>query len=239
MRVSIIITCHNYGDLVAGAINSAFAQDYPCNVIVIDDGSEDNSWEKIQEAAKRHPDLQAVHIPDQRMGPAWCKNWAMQTCWDTSDAFAFLDADDSYLPTKVSKSVALLKQDYAKVGLVYSDEHVNKGSKITETGVLNRGSTYFKEPFSLEAIATHNIVGGNYVVSRAAIKEMAGFDETMKVAEDYDLSRKLVEKYVLLHIPEPLVVRNITTRALSHSVPAAEWDYFNRRVANKYGKITA
>jgi glycosyltransferase involved in cell wall biosynthesis len=237
MRVSIIITCYNYGDLVQGAIMSAFAQDYPCNVIVIDDGSDDDSWEKIQEAAKRHPDLQAVHIPDQRMGPAWCKNWGMQTCWETSDAFAFLDADDSYSPNKVSKSVALLKQDYAKIGLVYSDEIVHKGGMVRDGGYAP-GSIYHKEPFSLEAIATHNIVGGNYVVSRDAIKEMAGFDETMKVAEDYDLARKLVEKYVLLHIPEPLVHRCITTRALSHSVPAAEWDHFNRRVANKDGKIT-
>ena len=237
MRVSIIITCHNYGAMVAGAINSAFAQDYPCNVIVIDDGSDDNSWEAIQGAAKRHPDLQAIHIPDQRMGQAWCKNYAMQTCWGTSDAFAFLDADDSYCPTKVSKSVALLNQSYAKVGLVYSDEMVSKGGLVKDGG-YNPSSIYHKEPFSLEAIATHNIVGGNYVVTRAAIEEMAGFDESMKVAEDYDLARKLVEKYVLLHIPEPLVHRCITTRALSHSVPVAEWDYFNSRVATKYGKIT-
>jgi hypothetical protein len=170
------------------------------------------------------------------MGQAWCKNYAMQTCWGTSDAFAFLDADDSYSPDKVSKSITLLNQDYAKIGLVYSDEIVHKGG-MTRDGGYAPGSIYFKEPFSLEAIASHNIVGGNYVVSRAAIEEMSGFDESLKVAEDYDLARKLVEKYILLHIPEPLVHRCITTRALSHSVSATEWDYFNGRVATKYGKI--
>ena len=45
-RVSIVIPCHNYGHVLADAIESALAQTTPpLEVIVIDDGSTDDSHE--------------------------------------------------------------------------------------------------------------------------------------------------------------------------------------------------
>ncbi len=227
MRIAVIITCHNYGDLVADAIRSVFEQGYADRrIVVVDDASQDDSWEVIQGMVKGGDCPLEAFRTDQPMGQSWCKNFGMQAVWDQSDGFAFLDADDFYLPGKLDMSADLLKSTYGSVGLVYSDD-------IVEDRVLGYTRHRFRPPFSLGGLIAGDCVGGNYAISKALVQNVKGFDEAMKVAEDYDLARRAVEKHVLLHIPCPLVHTRLTPRSLTYAAGAADWAHFRGMVSLK------
>jgi len=57
-RMTVVIPAYNEGPMVAKAIDSVAAANYPADrlqIIVIDDGSRDDTWQHIQEATARHP----------------------------------------------------------------------------------------------------------------------------------------------------------------------------------------
>jgi glycosyltransferase involved in cell wall biosynthesis len=197
MRVTGVITCHNYGDYVTSAIDSFYAQDYePKQLVVVDDGSSDDSWEKIR--AYGSAALPTVFRIDEPQGPSFAKNIAIEQAWDTTDIFAFLDADDTYLPGYVSKAVSLLQSDYGHPGIVYCDHLVADEVRHLE---------YYRpfRSFSLE---------GNLIVSKSVFQTVKGFDPGLRIAEAWDLMLRASRKFMILHIPEPLVSTRITHRSL-------------------------
>jgi glycosyltransferase involved in cell wall biosynthesis len=97
--VSIIINNFNYGRFVADAIDSALAQTYSnCEVIVVDDGSQDNSREVISRFGGR---IKAVFKSNGGQSSAFNAGFAESS----GDVICFLDSDDLFLPNKVQKAV--------------------------------------------------------------------------------------------------------------------------------------
>ena len=102
--VSVLIANYNYGRFVATAIESVLAQTYPhVEVIVVDDGSTDNSREIIDRYSGR---VQAIYKDNG--GQASAINAAFAA--STGDIICLLDADDYYLPDKVEKAVACYQE---------------------------------------------------------------------------------------------------------------------------------
>lgn len=98
--VSIVITCYNYADFVAEAIESALSQTYKNKeVIVIDDGSTDESLEII----KRY-DAEIKVITRSNKGIVYTRNEALRMV--TGDFLCFLDADDFFDSDYIEKMVA-------------------------------------------------------------------------------------------------------------------------------------
>jgi glycosyltransferase involved in cell wall biosynthesis len=90
--VSIIINNYNYGRFLADAIDSALNQEYPfVEVIVVDDGSTDNSREIIESYGDR---ITAVFKENGRQ--ASCFNVGFERCH--GDIVIFLDSDDFLFP---------------------------------------------------------------------------------------------------------------------------------------------
>src|SRR4051794_13564228 len=88
---------HNYGDYLAGAIESVLDQDYPAlDVVVVDDGSTDNSREVL---AAYEPRIRAICTPNQGKGSA--TNRAVAEC--RGEVVALLDSDDLMLPTRLRR----------------------------------------------------------------------------------------------------------------------------------------
>jgi len=101
--VSIIINNYNYGRFLAEAIDSALSQDYPnVEVIVVDDGSTDDSREIIKSCG-------------DRITPILKENGGQGTCFNTGfkrsrgDIVIFLDSDDYLFPTAVSLIVERMR----------------------------------------------------------------------------------------------------------------------------------
>lgn len=97
--VSIVINNYNYGQFIGAAIDSALNQTYHhTEVIVVDDGSTDNSREIIKSYGER-----IIPVLKENGGQASAFNVGFAT--SQGDIICFLDSDDIFLPEKVVEVV--------------------------------------------------------------------------------------------------------------------------------------
>ncbi|MGA7619350.1 glycosyltransferase family 2 protein [Candidatus Binatus sp.] len=106
--VSIVITNYNYGRYLRTAIDSALAQTYsPVEVIVVDDGSTDESREVIESYEKR---IAPIIKANGGHGSAINAGFAASR----GEIVIFLDADDELLPEAVDRVVEAWHPGVAK-----------------------------------------------------------------------------------------------------------------------------
>jgi glycosyltransferase involved in cell wall biosynthesis len=111
--VSVVITCFNYGEYLAEAIDSAIGQSYrPLEVIVVNDGSTDDTEAvAMQYAGDIH------YLYQSNSGVSVARNTGIRTA--RGDFVVGLDADDTLAPDFVEKCVNLL-QAHPTAGFVYT-----------------------------------------------------------------------------------------------------------------------
>jgi glycosyltransferase involved in cell wall biosynthesis len=139
--VAVIIPCHNHACYLPRAMASVSQQDYENKMIVIvDDGSDDNSFEVAKSSMTHISEESLDKSNDTHLlfgvyndtpviissypiskKQAHARNIAIQLAWQHAELFCQLDADDLYLPKKLSMSVDTWKQNPNFIGLVYSD----------------------------------------------------------------------------------------------------------------------
>ena len=102
VRVSVVVTNHQYGRYVGAAIDTALAQDHDdVEVVVVDDGSTDDSRHVIAGYGDR-----VVTVLRPNGGQAAAMNDGFAAC--SGDAVIFLDGDDELEPDVASRVAALL-----------------------------------------------------------------------------------------------------------------------------------
>ena len=100
--VSVLITCFNYGAYVGQAIESALEQTYlPSEIIVSDDASTDNSCAVVESYISRGFPIQLLRNPHGGMAA----NLNAAYLKSSGDIICLLDADDTFLPTKIEAVV--------------------------------------------------------------------------------------------------------------------------------------
>jgi glycosyltransferase involved in cell wall biosynthesis len=100
--VSVLITCFNYAAYVGRAIDSALQQTYtPAEIIVSDDGSQDNSCEVVESYVKRGLGVRLLRNPHGGMA---ANLNAAYRC-SSGDVICLLDADDTFLAGKIEAVV--------------------------------------------------------------------------------------------------------------------------------------
>ena len=230
--VAVIIPCHNHGQFVLNAIKSATSQDYPAKlVVVIDDGSTDGSYDIVKNEIQNL----TTELPDNAIGgtiegvsvfllrnevakkQAFARNRGIKYAWGGAEIFAILDADDEYLPTKLSKSVAKILENYELIGMVYSDvliKHLSDGRIIHE----------FREPYTRVRLEQECITNNAPLFTKLALEVVGVYDEDLPPCEDWDLAIRVTERFVAVHIPEPLHLYNVTGFNCTISVPQQTWN---------------
>jgi hypothetical protein len=150
-------------------------------------------------------------------GPSGARNRLIKLAWEPSDLFCMLDADDYYLPGKLTKSVYTILEDLESIGLVYTDAtiyHENKNLSIRE----------YREPYSRNRLEQECIVSNTPMISKKALEVAGLYDESMRTAEDWDLWLRITERFVAVHIPEALHVYRVTGSNSSNTVPPEIWN---------------
>jgi len=122
-RIAVVITCFNYETYVSRAIQSVLDQNVSdCELVVIDDGSTDGSWDVIQRTGVR-----AYQIANGGQRSA-----ALYGLGQTRAPFIlFLDADDELLPGAIDRILQTLDANVAKVQFCLTCIDAN-GHVITE-----------------------------------------------------------------------------------------------------------
>ncbi|KYC37132.1 hypothetical protein WA1_46730 [Scytonema hofmannii PCC 7110] len=137
---SIIITNYNYGRFLPEAIDSALNQSYqPTEIIVVDDGSTDNSQQIIASYGDK-----IVPILKENGGQASAFNTGFAT--SGGEVICFLDSDDVLLPSGIEKAVQILQNDPHAVKVHWPlrviDVDSNLLEKIDCEDILPEGNLY-------------------------------------------------------------------------------------------------
>ena len=112
--VSVVITTYNTGRYLPETLESVFAQSYPAaEVIVVDDGSSDDSVARAREFGDR---IRLIARPHAGLGPARDAGIAAST----GDFLAFLDSDDLWAPEALAVQLDVAARHPAS-GLIVAD----------------------------------------------------------------------------------------------------------------------
>jgi len=198
--VSVVLNTYNRADLVPQSINSVLAQDYPnFEVIVVDDGSTDNTREVIEEQFGDR----VRYIYQENAGLAAGRNTGIKAA--RGQYIAFQDDDDIWLPGKLTRQIDALG-GCPDCGLSYG-LCLSADSDGNSTGAVYGHSDEGRTGDNFELmLRRHPILGPSVVVLRAALDEAGLFDETLSTAEDTDLFLRLTQRYPAIYIARPLVL---------------------------------
>jgi glycosyltransferase involved in cell wall biosynthesis len=180
--VSVIIPCFNGARTIRRAVDSVRRQDYPeVEIIVVDDASTDETQEVIATLAR--PDLRVVRLP-QNGGAAAARNVGIDLA--RGDFIAFLDADDEWLPGKLSAQIPVIASR-PEMSLIASQARF-----VTVDGVEEE-SVYLDRVPACGAEAWRVLLAYNYIATptvvarRSTLLEMRGFNPSLIIGEDQDL----------------------------------------------------
>ncbi|MEZ0264392.1 MAG: glycosyltransferase family 2 protein [Phycisphaerae bacterium] len=206
--VSTIIPTYNRAALLVRALDSVAAQSYrPIEVVIVDDGSTDNTVDVVH---SRRPYLEGrgidviFHQQKNQKAPR-ARNVGMQLA--RGSLIAFLDSDDLWLPTFVETVVRLMDQNPA-CGMGFSgilgiddDDVVFAERKMyidpdPEEGVL-------RKPFDRVMRYMPTQTSG-VIVRKKVIEEIGDFDLTLPVVEDWDLWYRIAKRFDMCYTTRPL-----------------------------------
>lgn len=193
-KVSVIIPCFNNEDTIIETLNSVFNQTYnSIEIIIVNDGSSDNSEETIKNYIANHNDFNITLINQTNSGPSFARNNGAKKA--TGTYLLFLDADDKIAPEYVSECVAVFNSKSDAV-LVYAEAELFEA----ETGI------WALSDFKMPDFLIQNCIYISAVIKREQFEKAGGFDETIRFSEDWELWIKLIKHFGegVYKIPKPL-----------------------------------
>lgn len=144
--VSVVIPTYNRAGLIRHALDSVLNQTYQnIEIIVVDDGSTDNSYEILKTYGNK-----IQYIKTDHAGTAYARNVGMNAA--SGEYIGFLDSDDYYHPFKIELQTDFLKA-HPEVGMVYTEF-----SRLDEMGIIDElflqeyHANYRKHGWSYDAI---------------------------------------------------------------------------------------
>jgi CMP-N-acetylneuraminic acid synthetase len=191
--VSVYITNHNYGRFIEQSIESVRAQSLrDFELIIIDDGSTDNSREVIERYADR-PGIRIIY--QQKKGLNVTNNIALRVA--RGRYIMRLDADDYLDPNALLVLSSRLEQE-PELGLVFPDYYYvdaeGQMMGMERRHDFGQGVSVFDQP-------AH---GACTMVRRQCLLDVGGYDERFTCQDGYDLWVKFVTAYKVANVNLPL-----------------------------------
>ena len=202
LQISVIIPTFNREKIISRAIDSVLHQDLlPYEVIVVDDGSTDNTFNVLKSYNTQIKAITKIHS-----GVSATRNIGINEA--RGQWIAFLDSDDEWLPNKLSEQFAYL-QKHPETRILQTDEQWirNKIRVNTNKKYLKKSGNIFKD-----CLKTCIVGPSTVICERSLLQEMGGFDEHLPVCEDYDLWIRIAAKY-----PIPLLDKVLINKYGGHA----------------------
>jgi GT2 family glycosyltransferase len=192
--VSAIITTYNRRHFLKEALASVLSQDYQNKeVIVIDDGSTDESIKEIE-------GLPVKYIWKENGGISSARNKGIE--FAQGEYIAFLDVDDLWMKGKLSMQMKRMEEEGFSIS--YTNEiWIRNGKRMNQKLKHRKYSGHiFEQCLPLCIISPSSVV-----IKREILDKVGLFDESLPVCEDYDLWLRITARYPVLFIERPLIVK--------------------------------
>ena len=199
-RVSIIIPTYNRAEMIVECLESVFTQTFTdYEVIVVDDGSTDNTEEVLNSYLDR-----LIYIKQENMGNAGARNKGIERA--SGEIIAFNDSDDLWLSDKLERQLKYLDEhpDVDMVcgnGIFFGSSKVEGGKVISDKRAipLEREGVTLPSIFMKSTLRTPTMVA-----RRKVIEAVGGFDPEFKVCVDLDFAFRVLTKFKVAFMNEPL-----------------------------------
>jgi glycosyltransferase involved in cell wall biosynthesis len=237
--VSVIVPSYNASRYIRETLESVLGQTYSSfEVIVVDDGSTDDTRAIVADYLRRDSRIRLVTQPNAGVGAARNRGIAEAS----GEFIAPLDADDIWYPEKLAKQVESLEGRGKEWGLGYC-----WSKSINERGHASfplahwpiRGNAFY-------ALIYRNIIGNASVpiFRRSAVREIGGYRTRaeqggVQGCEDWDLTVRVAAKYLVDEVPNYLVgYRQIASTMSSDVVRMAKsYEFVMSELKRNYPQI--
>lgn len=200
IEFDVIIPTFNRATFLDRSISSVLNQSYSnFNLYIIDDGSTDNTKNIIE---KYTSDQRVHYFYKNNGGVSSARNVGINI--SKSNWITFLDSDDEWLSSKLQ----IQKKEIEENPSIYFF-HSNEIWK--RNGVkVNIPKKFNKNPDSIEISSLDFclISPSTVLINRELLQEFGGFDENIKLCEDFDLWNKILNKYQTKFCNENLIIKN-------------------------------
>ena len=218
--VSVLIPSYNSKEYITDCILSVLAQSYPnYEIIVVDDCSDDGSYELVKELASEHKCIKYTQTTANTGGPATPRNSGIELA--QGELIAFLDADDMWHPNKLQRQVELLaktKADMVCSSILLLDARTNQKNSFDHLPLRQENCSerlYFRK-----LIKKNRVALSSTIVRRTSLgDERFSTLEKHIAVEDYHLWLRLLanKDFVALLSSDKLVVYRQSNDSLSAS----------------------
>ena len=212
LTVSVIIPAYNAAGYIGETLDSVYAQTLTdFELIVVNDGSPDT--EDLEQALARFPSS-LRYLKQENSGAAAARNTGIRAA--QGEFVAFLDADDTWLPTFLEKQVDLLKHSQADA--VWSDALIYGDSPLSGRTFMQVQPSHGEvTPESLLSVKV-TVLTSTVVARRQAILDVGLFDVNLRRGQDFELWLRLARHgFRFVYQEEVLAHRRIVESSLSGS----------------------
>ncbi len=212
--VSVYISSYNHARFLPQTIDSVLSQSFQdFELLILDDGSTDNSHEVLSDYQQRYPDKIRYfwHDGHANRGISYSCNVALARA--RGAYFTWLGSDDYWLPEKLAMQVKFMAEHPA-VGLSYTAAHTLSatGEFFPALGAQGYVSTDAWRQF----VIANPIIASTAMVARYCFAEVGTFDENL-VFSDWELWIRLAARYAVAFLPEPLAAYRVHGQNVSIS----------------------
>ncbi len=198
-KVSILIPSYNRKKYIEHAINSALSQVADSKeIIVVDDGSTDGSYEILVQLAKQGCIKLYTHIDNSNKGQSASLNLALSKA--KGEYICILDSDDYLANDKIESQLALLEQD-SSIGMVYG-----KGQAVDEEGrplFLTLPDDHYDDGDPNRILLDCFIaIPGGALIRKTVFDRVGGFDESYRASQDHDMAIRIYEATKVVYLPK-------------------------------------
>lgn len=212
--VSAIIPAFNRELTIVRSVSCALAQTYGnIEVIVVDDGSRDGTVQALEQFGNR-----IVVLQQENGGPSQARNLGASKA--RGAILAFLDSDDEWLTDKIEKQVRMMQAYGPSMPCCVCNATYTDGSaRSARTSFTLAGLATPYENAILEnpiAVLTTTFLLFNQVaaIQREAFERIGGFNASLRLMEDYELSLRLATLGPWGVLREPLVLKHEDTAGI-------------------------
>ena len=211
--IDVVIPVHNGARYIRECIESVFSQTLqPRRIIVVDDGSTDETVAIVSAIQRLHPTL-ILYKMERNAGVSAARNAGIGL--SGAPLLAFIDADDVWLPNKLALQREVLENSRRPVGLVHSsffliDEAGNVLAHERGHQTLLRGDAFSR------LLRERKILSGSasaVLIRRDFLDRTGLFDDQLYYGEDWDLWLRLAAIAEVDHTPEAVVGIRVRTTA--------------------------
>ena len=186
VSVSVIIPTYNRADRIARSVKSVLSQSYDIyEILIIDDGSKDNTREIVEKLQDKHPDKISYYKLEQNRGPAKARNFGALKA--KGEYIAFHDDDDEWHPDKLEIQMKHMLND-TSIDMTFCQMIIYQDGEFVNI-VCEKLDWYYAQEKFYQKLFFENFIGTpTIIVKKNAFIQLFCFCEKITILEDWEFS---------------------------------------------------